>query len=100
MPSWSRAPFSVCARAFPNEPTGPNVKTAFPSPKTIEYKEKFGKISCNLQTHFPIDLKNSLGNYVQDADGNRLLDMFCSIGTNAVGYNHPAMLDIASDEFM
>jgi len=92
--------FSVCARAFPNEPTLPEVKTSFPSPKTIEYKNKIGASSCTLATHFPIDLTNSLGNYVCDADGNKLLDMYCSIGTNAVGYNHPQLLATASSDMV
>ena len=92
--------FSVCARAFPNEPTAPKVLTSFPSPKTIAFKERMGQQSCTLATHFPVDLGNSLGNYVQDADGNKLLDIFTSIGTNATGYNHPKMMAAVSTDMM
>ena len=96
----SQVMFSVCARAFPNEPSRPLVKTTFPSPKTIEFKQKFGQSNCTLATHFPVDLANSLGNYVCDADGNKLLDLFTSIGTNAVGYNHPSMLSAAASDLV
>ena len=50
--------------------------------------------------HFPVDLKSSLGNYVSDPDGNLLLDMFCSISTNAVGYNHPEILKAVDDDLL
>lgn len=55
---------------------------------------------CTLATHFPVDLTNSIGNIVVDADGNKMLDVFCSIGTNAMGYNHPKMLEAASTDLM
>ena len=58
------AAFSVCAAAFPAEPAAPEINTAFPSPKTIEWKESMQKTSCTLATHFPVDLTNSCGNYV------------------------------------
>lgn len=54
----------------------------------------------HVEIHFPVDLRSSLGNIVQDSDGNRLLDVFCSIGTNAMGYNHPKMLAAAETEVM
>jgi len=41
-----------------------------------------------------------MGNIVVDADGNRLLDLFTSIGTNAMGYNNPAMLEAADDDLL
>ena len=53
-----------------------------------------------MATHFPVDLGNSLGNIVADADGNKLLDVFTSIGTNAVGYNHPGLLAAADTDLM
>ena len=97
---FSQAAFSVCAAAYPNEPTAPEIITGFPSPKTLEWKEKMQRASCTLATHFPVDLTSSLGNYVSDADGNKILDVFTSIGTNAVGYNHPDMLAAADSDLM
>lgn len=91
--------FSACSRAFPNEPM-PLIKTSFPSPKTLAFKTDLADATCTLATHFPVDLGNSLGNIVQDADGNRMLDVFTSIGTNAVGYNHPKLLATADTDFM
>ena len=99
MPTQQTRLFSVCARAFPNEPT-PLIKTSFPTPKTTAFKADLADKTCTLATHFPVDLKNSLGNIVQDADGNRLLDVFTSIGTNAVGYNHPKLLAAADTDLM
>ena len=99
-PRPSQAMFSACARAYPNEPTTPSVITDFPSPKTLAFKKNLADTTCTLATHFPIDLSNSLGNFVCDADGNRLLDVFTSIGTNAVGYNHPALLEAADSDLM
>ena len=95
----TQAMFSACARAFPNEPAV-SVITDFPSPKTVAFKQGLADKTCTLATHFPVDLSNSLGNVVCDADGNRLLDVFTSIGTNAVGYNHPALLAAADSDLM
>ena len=98
-PALQAMSFSACARAFPNEPT-PSVHTSFPSPKTKEYIATMSDKTCTLAHNFPVDLEKSLGNIVADADGNKLLDIFTSIGTNAVGYNHPAMLAAADTELM
>ena len=95
----TQAMFSACARAFPNEPS-PSVLTDFPSPKTLEFKTGLADKTCTLATHFPVDLAKSVGNIVCDADGNKLLDVFTSIGTNAVGYNHPALLAAADSDLM
>lgn len=91
--------FSACQRAYPNEPK-PNVLTGFPAPTTLQFKDDMNNRMCTLATHFPVDLSKSLGNIVSDADGNKLLDIFCSIGTNAMGYNHPQMLEAASTDLM
>lgn len=86
---------------FPGpEPSGPTVAVQAPGPKNIAFKEQFAKHGCSLTTHFPIDLNKSLGNYAADTDGNMYLDVFNSIGIYALGYNHPALREVAKSDQM
>ena len=39
-----------------------------------------------------MDYERSIGNYAADADGNYILDLYCSIASLPVGYNHPDMV--------
>ena len=41
-----------------------------------------------------MDFAASRGNYVVDADGNTLLDMYSHIASLPVGYNNPHMLAV------
>lgn len=43
------------------------------------------------------DYKKSYGNYVVDADGNRLLDVFAQIASLPLGYNHPEIIKVLQD---
>ncbi|TQS31315.1 hypothetical protein Golomagni_08405, partial [Golovinomyces magnicellulatus] len=48
-----------------------------------------------------VDYKKSLGNYIVDCDGNRLLDSFSQIASMSLGYNNPKLAEIArSDEMV
>ncbi|KKK13819.1 4-aminobutyrate aminotransferase [Aspergillus rambellii] len=62
---------------FPNEPSAPQLSTAIPGPKnqaaTAELKEAFDVRNLNMLC----DYSNSIGNYIADLDGNKLLDL-CS----------------------
>jgi len=62
--------FSASAKRFPNEPERPSMLTTFPGPATVAGIKEYGETSCSKQTHFPVDMHKSLGNYVADADGN------------------------------
>jgi len=93
-------PFSVAAKWFPNEPEGPIIKTAFPGPKTKESIALHGEITCNLQMHFPVDLQESVGNYVSDIDGNKFLDVYNSTACVGMGYNHPGLIEAGKQDMM
>lgn len=85
---------------FPEEPTGPAMKTAVPGPET---KSKLAQLSTVYDTKaafFVTDFYNSLGNYICDADGNKMLDAYCQISSIALGYNNPALLKIAGSKEM
>ena len=92
--------FSVAAARFPTEPEAPILKTAYPGPETQKNIAEYGLTSCNLAQQFPIDLQESIGNYVADVDGNKYLDVFTSISCLPMGYNHPSMLAATKKPFM
>ena len=45
---------------------------------------------------FFADYDKSIGNYIFDADGNAMLDVFTNISSIPIGYNHPNMLKVCS----
>merc|ERR1719160_873614 len=49
---------------------------------------------------FFCDFKKSEGNYLVDADGNRMLDMFAHIASIPLGYNHPTMMEVTNSDAM
>ena len=94
-------PFSsVNSVSFPGEPAGPRIVTPLPGPNTVKYLKELGTVTCNLSQHFPVDLHKSVGNYISDTDGNLFLDVFNSIACVSLGYNHPALLEVAKSDLM
>ncbi|OCF61921.1 4-aminobutyrate aminotransferase [Kwoniella mangroviensis CBS 10435] len=98
---------SLGARAFssldliPEEPSGPSVKTdKVPGPKGIAASKEIDTFQ-DPRTHVIVpNYEESSGNYLVDADGNVLLDVFAQISSIALGYNVPALLELAkTDEF-
>ncbi|XP_038065918.1 4-aminobutyrate aminotransferase, mitochondrial-like [Patiria miniata] len=82
-------------KLVPNEYDGPSVKTPIPGPRSQELIAKLDSITKNSGTvQYFVDFKASLGNYLVDVDGNRLLDLFMQISSIPIGYNHPAVIDV------
>ncbi|KAK6454597.1 4-aminobutyrate aminotransferase [Scheffersomyces xylosifermentans] len=92
---------SVAAQYYPNEPTKPELVTeTIPGPKSQQLNEELGRKFDNRATYFVADYVNSLGNYISDADGNKLLDVYCQISSIALGYNNPALIKAAKSDEM
>jgi len=70
--------------------------TVSPGPKSLAMFEQLTAIQECSSVHFFVDYHNSIGNYIVDADGNRLLDCFSQIASLPLGYNHPAILSALS----
>ncbi|MCA9520044.1 MAG: acetylornithine transaminase [Myxococcales bacterium] len=49
-------------------------------------------------SQLPIVLSHGEGCYVWDSDGNRYLDMFSGIAVNALGHNHPRLVQAVSQQ--
>ena len=95
---------SILSRSFPNtsalpvissyavrhfvagEPAGPSMVTSeVPGPISIAKKGELSKIQAMDSVSFFCDYNKSIGNYVVDADGNTLLDVFTSISSVPIG---------------
>ena len=46
---------------------------------------------------FFADYAKSHGNYIADADGNVLLDVYMQVASLPIGYNHPAYKRVLQD---
>ncbi|MBW0461955.1 hypothetical protein O181_001670, partial [Austropuccinia psidii MF-1] len=92
----------VKPRFFPKEPSGPLLRTPeVPGPKSKELSRSLSEWQDTRTHQFVVDYSKSIGNYIQDADGNKLLDVFAQIASIAIGYNHPELLALArTDEFI
>ncbi|KAI8375259.1 4-aminobutyrate aminotransferase [Choanephora cucurbitarum] len=93
--SRSLATLSHQASFFPDEPSKPNVVTPVPGPKSKEILSKLNQYQDTRSAFFVADFSKSKGNYIVDADGNTLLDVFAQIASIPIGYNHPAFLSLA-----
>jgi 4-aminobutyrate aminotransferase/(S)-3-amino-2-methylpropionate transaminase len=75
------------------EPSAPVIASKIPGPESLALLNELGTFSQDYRTvRFFSDLDKSVGNYLADADGNLLLDMFTQIGTLPIGYNHPNLV--------
>lgn len=93
--------YSVASKYFPQEPSKPIlVSDSVPGPKSIQLNNELGEIYDNRATYFMTDYFNSVGNYISDADGNQMLDVFAQISSIAIGYNNPKLLEAAKSDEM
>lgn len=88
----------VIARHFPREPKKPKVVGAIPGPKSQVCIGALAKHVEARSVSFAQDLSKSTGNYIVDADGNKLLDMYAQIASIPVGYNNPVLRKAAAKE--
>ena len=92
----SRQPsFSSPAPFFPDEPRGPLVRTAIPGPKSVAGTASLDAIFDTRSLNMLVDYAASRGNYIADADGNLLLDVYAQIASIPLGYSNPALLAAA-----
>lgn len=71
------------------------VTASHPGPLSQAAVQDIGRWQENRVDYFAADYAKSVGNYISDADGNVLLDMFAQIASIAIGYNHPDLLALA-----
>jgi len=85
------SPFSIST--ILGEPACPSILTSqIPGPRSLELLAQNNKLQAMDSIHFFADYEKSLGNYIVDADGNTLLDVFTQISSVPIGYNHPDLL--------
>ncbi|KAH3768082.1 4-aminobutyrate aminotransferase [Pelomyxa schiedti] len=73
------------------EPTAPHVATAIPGPKSKALTERMAQYQDARHVIVFQDADRSIGNYIVDADGNQLLDVYCHISSLPFGYNNPEL---------
>lgn len=92
---------SISEQYFPNEPTGPVVKsTEFPGPESKSQIASLNEVFDSRPVYFVADYEKSLGNYIVDVDGNTLLDVYAQIASIPLGYNNPALVEAAKSDKM
>lgn len=57
------------------EPSAPSVQTEIPGPKAKEQIADLDKVFDTRSLNMLTDYKASIGNYIADPDGNKLLDV-------------------------
>lgn len=79
-----------------------DMRTAVPGPASRQALEDLRAIGSDAggAVQFCCDFQRSLGNYLVDADGNRMLDLFGHIASIPVGYNHPTLVAAHQDPLM
>lgn len=74
------------------------VTDGVPGPRTLELAARGGFDMQAIYRSLVIDDVASRGPYAVDVDGNVLLDLFANFALGALGYNHPAILEVTRSE--
>ncbi|KAK2068409.1 hypothetical protein P8C59_003048 [Phyllachora maydis] len=82
------------------EPPGPTVKTEIPGPRSRRLIKDLDKVFDTRSLSILTDYQKSTGNYIADADGNMLLDVYAQIASIPLGYNNPVLRQAAKSEAM
>ena len=79
----------------------PLPSTSLPGPRARALLERGHHDMQSIYRSVIFDAERSLGTTLVDVDGNGFLDLFSSFALGALGYNHPALLQVArSDAFV
>ncbi|KAJ2645159.1 4-aminobutyrate transaminase [Coemansia sp. RSA 1694] len=92
------APHSPAQLAEPKQPSV--VTEEIPGPQSKAALARLGQLQDTRAAVFAGDYQKSVGNYIVDADGNQLLDLYCQIASVPIGYNNAALLKAASSPEM
>jgi 4-aminobutyrate aminotransferase/(S)-3-amino-2-methylpropionate transaminase len=76
--------------------SAPRVTTELPGPKSRELIAQGGLDMQSIYRSLVVDDEKSQGTWLCDADGNVLLDLFANFALGALGYNHPALAEVAA----
>ncbi|HND29573.1 MAG TPA: aminotransferase class III-fold pyridoxal phosphate-dependent enzyme [Myxococcota bacterium] len=82
----------IVSPSIPGEPASIQVRTAIPGPASQALRASQARWMDARSIHFYTDAQRSLGNYIVDADGNVLLDLYGHIAALPLGYNHPDLI--------
>ncbi|KFY52863.1 hypothetical protein V496_08149 [Pseudogymnoascus sp. VKM F-4515 (FW-2607)] len=88
------------ASLFAGEPSGPQIKTQIPGPKSQQAIKELDTVFDTRAVNMLADYTQSKGNYIVDPDGNVLLDVYAQIASIPVGYNNASLAKVAKSDEM
>jgi len=71
------------------------LRTAVPGPRSLHYLSRQEQRESNARTYprrLPIAIQRAHGPYVEDVDGNVLIDFLCGAGALPLGHGHPEVV--------